>query len=95
MNLKYVTIEEILRLFDPVVYPKIREAVKRNGATHIVVAENLMMDSSSFGKRSALCIGPNCTYKTPADCDGKWLNDLPSQRQYFLSYSEVPAEWRA
>jgi len=35
-------------------------------------------------------VGPNCTYKTSADTDGKWLNDLPSQRQYPTMVAEVP-----
>jgi len=92
--LKYVTPEELLKLFDPEVWDKLRDAAKRTYASHIVVAENLQMDAGRFGWRTALCVGHACTYKRPEDCEGKWLGDTPSERQYFTCYTEVPEAWR-
>lgn len=92
--MKHITVRELLALFDPAVHDKIKAAAKRMQASHIVVAHNLQMDSSQFGHRTALCVGPACTYHTPAECEGKYLNDLPSQRMYFKEYADVPAEWR-
>jgi len=82
-------------IFDPklqqkVVKPSVRErieaAIVRNKATHLVLFENHDFCSSQFGTRSVVCVGPDCTYRTPQDCEGKWLNDLPSQRQYATAF---------
>ena len=88
--LKLLTNEALLKLFDVSVHAAIAASVKRNKATHIVVAECEDFNSSNLGARTAMCVGPTCTYKTPQECDGKWLHDLPSQRQYFNAYAEVP-----
>lgn len=58
------------------------------GTTAMVCFENLQMDSSSFGARSAMPVGPGWTtfhdlkLITEAAGTGPHLNDLPSQRQY-------------
>ena len=57
--------------------------------THIALARNRMMDSSSFGDTSLIVIGPGCACETPEDCEGRWLNDLPSERQYFVEYAPL------
>ena len=84
--------------FDPkeqktVVRPSIREevqaAVKATGATHLVLFENQDFWSSGFGFKSVVCVGPGCTYGTTEECEGKWLNDLPSQRKYATAWCEV------
>lgn len=54
----------------------------REDVDGMIVFENLQMDSSAFGRRTAMIYGPGCTYKKPEDCEGQHLNDLPSQRQY-------------
>ena len=43
----------------------------------LVMFENPDLSSSHFGKRTALRVGPGCTYKTPVECVGRHLNDLP------------------
>lgn len=60
-------------------------------ATHVVVFENHMLDSSEHGARTAMLVGPSNTYRTldalGADGSLKHLYDTPSQRQYAaLSY---------
>lgn len=63
---------------------------RKSDATGIVLFENLMMDSSSRGAMTAMLVGPTNTYKSAEDCEGKYLNDMPSQRQYPVAW--VPRE---
>lgn len=80
--MKQLNREEFLAQFDPEVHTAIITAAIKNRAIAVVMFENQQMDSGYFGERTALCVGLTCTYQTVADCEGKWLNDLPSQRQY-------------
>jgi hypothetical protein len=61
---------------------------KDKGTTHLVLFQNVDFTSSDFGSSTIVAIGPNRTYKTLAEVFGKWLNDLPSQRQYPIAYWE-------
>jgi hypothetical protein len=56
------------------------------GWTAFVLFRCEQMDSSHLGEQTVVAVGPNCTYKSPGDCEGKWLRDLPSERQYPVSY---------
>jgi len=89
MAMERLTKEQFMDRFDASVHDKIDAAAVKCGATHLVLYENQDMSSSCLGDRSALCVGPSCTRKTPDECDGQWLNDLPSQRQYAVAYCEV------
>lgn len=62
--------------------PKVREWVKTPGVAGVVLFRNQDMWASGRGKSSCVVVGPDKTYKTVEECEGKWLNDLPSQRQY-------------
>ena len=55
-------------------------------ALALVLFENLDMASSSFGDSTVVAIGPQNTFKSLSDC--KYLNDLPSQRQYPTHFIE-------
>ena len=87
--MKEITMKELLELFDPEVHSAIAASIERCAATHVVVAENQQMDSSQLGRRTAMVVGPTCTYRTLEECEGKWLFDLPSQRQYFVAFAKV------
>jgi hypothetical protein len=87
--MQHISMPELLELFDESVHQAILDAADRYDATYIVVFENHNFDSSAFGARTAMTVGPNNTYKSPAECEGKWLNDLPSQRQYPTAYAHV------
>ena len=87
--MKAILKAELLKMFDESAYPKVEAAIEATGATHLVCFENLALDSSSLGERTVLCVGPTCTFKRPKDCEGKWLKDLPSQRQYPVAYAPV------
>jgi hypothetical protein len=65
----------------------VEEALRRKpDAIGVVLFENQTMDSSSRGAMTAMVIGPTNTYKSAEDCEGKHLNDLPSQRQYPVAW---------
>jgi hypothetical protein len=63
------------------------------GATAVVLFRNQQMDSSSFGQQTIMVVGPECTYKSVEEVDGKWLNDAPSQRQHAIAWCDA-AEFR-
>ena len=67
------------------------------GATHLVVFQNITMDSSQFGAETVVAIGPTMTYKTLAEIEGRHLHDLPSQRQYPQEFVDLahPGEGEA
>lgn len=89
--MKQLTQTELLALMDVSVHAEIKSRAASFRATHLILFENQTMDSSSFGKRTVACCGPNNTYKTPQMAEGCWLNDLPSQRQYPVAYCEFTA----
>jgi hypothetical protein len=74
--------------FDPEVHDRLRRVASKEQVTCLVLFENQMFDSSEFGRRTAVMIGPPFTYKKLSDVEGGWLNDLPSQRQYPVAYWE-------
>jgi len=90
--MKQLTLDEFLARFDPEVHEKLRAAASKESVTHLVLFENQMFDSSQFGRRTAVLIGPPFTYKKLSDIEGGWLNDLPSQRQYPVAYWEKERE---
>lgn len=83
-----VTIEEFLKLFSEEVHNLILQNFARVDVNGLVCFENQTLDSSSLGRRTAMIVGPGCTYKSHEDCIGKHLYDLPSQRQYPTVYVE-------
>ncbi len=82
MPLFQISLGQLLALMDPSVRDRVLALARNPGTTHLVFFENQMLGSSACGKSTVLAIGPSCTYKTLADVQGKWLYDLPSQRQY-------------
>jgi len=81
---------ELVSKFDDQVRPKLAALAENNPtATHIVVFQNLDMWSSQFGKVSAVAVGPGCTVESLEVAAKSHLGDLPSQRQYAVSYYVV------
>lgn len=87
--MKELSKQELLSLMDRDVHDLIEKNIKKYQATHLVLFENQQMDSSAFGARTVMCVGKNNTYKTVEECEGKWLKDLPSQRQYAVSFCKT------
>ena len=91
MSLQSLSWAEFAEKFDPEVHKLLIESRQRPGVVALVLFENQQMDSSKFGNRSALRVGPSCSTKTVEELDGKWLFDLPSVRQYAVAYTtDVP-----
>lgn len=75
-----------LAMFDEDVRPAILARAAWPGITHLVMFECQLFDSSSFGNRTMLPIGPGRTFETLEAVQGKWLKDLPSQREYAVAH---------
>lgn len=86
--MKQITLAELQDMFGH--NPKIDEFSKK--ADYLVVFENQQFDSSSFGLQTCVLVGPAYTYKTLAQVESSWLNDLPSQRQYPTYYMTCKEE---
>ncbi len=82
-DIREITWEQLLGMFSENVHAPLADTMKRwPSAAGMIVFENLDMGSSRLGERSAMPFGPDNTIKSVDDVRGKWLNDLPSQRQY-------------
>lgn len=88
-KLTELTLEHLLDRFQAQVWDKILEQAARPDVTHIVVFENQDLCSSRLGDRTALAIGPGCTYQNIDEVASKWLHDLPSMRQYPVAVANV------
>jgi len=75
-------------MFDQGVWDRLRALAVEDATTHLVVFENHNFSSTRLGDKTAVVLGPGHTYETLDDVDGKWLNDLPSMRQYPVAYWE-------
>lgn len=87
--MKQITPDELFAMFDESVHQTIRDRVawKQPADTEaVVVFENQQMDSSAFGDRTAVVVGPGCTIRSVKACKNQHLNDLPSQRQYPVAF---------
>lgn len=87
-EIKEVTIFEFLEMFDESVRPDIMAACARYPDKEgIVCFENLQLDSSHFGDRAALVMGPSNSWPLARiEEDGFRLSDLPSNFKYPVAY---------
>jgi hypothetical protein len=88
-RLDKVPMKDLLEKFDLKTQSVIEERMKKLEASHVVCFENLQMDSSAFGARTALMVGPTCTYKTVDEIREHRMGELPSVFQYPTCYAEV------
>lgn len=80
--MKQINFQAFKAHFHTSVHDKLERLWENPETEGLVLFMNNQFDSSQFGTCSAVSIGKNCTYKSWEDCQGKHLNDLPSQRQY-------------
>jgi hypothetical protein len=80
--MKQITIDELFSLFDKEMHDGLVKALDLPGTDGAVVFENLQLDSSALGQRTAVVYGPGRSAKTYAELGATHLNDLPSRRQY-------------
>lgn len=85
-----ITFERLLGMFAPEVRPRIE--APEPPCTHIVVLEVLQMDSSAYGHRTALRVGPERTFtlESVLDTPGFLLGTTPSQFHYPIYYAKHP-----
>lgn len=62
--------------------PMVRKWLAEPGVVGVVLFRNQDMWASQCGASSCVVVGQGRTYETIEACEGKHLNDLPSQRQY-------------
>jgi hypothetical protein len=86
--MKKITFDELLEIFHADVHEQLKAKAAMPDVKGMVVFQNECFDSRSFGARTAMIYGNNCTYKSWEYCEGKWLYDLPSQRQHATMYWE-------
>lgn len=79
-----ITLPELLDRFDVDVRERVKDlALRSPDVAAIVVMENRQLDSSCLGQRSALAVGPGCTYKLEDVVQANFrLGDVPSRFQY-------------
>lgn len=82
MPIKHVDLDTLLQEVDPCLQRKVRRLLDLPGTAALVLFENGCFDSSSFGARTVVAVGPQRAIHNLEECEGRWLNDLPSQRQY-------------
>lgn len=87
--LREISLKELLAMLSPQTRPVVRERAARLKASHVVLFENLDMSSSHLGARTALIIGPDCTYKSLDDIREAHLGQVPSVFQYPTCYAKV------
>lgn len=86
-KMSQVSRDEFLGHFDKSVHDSIRKVLERySDAEAIVMFENVTLDSSHLREKTAVVVGPSNTFKGIEFCEGKWLHDLPSQKQYPWCY---------
>lgn len=87
-TVRELTEEQFLDLFDPEVHEAIRANARKDGVEAVVLMENLDFCSSQFGHRTALIVGPSCTYQLSQieTLPNFRLGDVPSRFQYPTAY---------
>jgi hypothetical protein len=93
-TLTRITMENLLSRFDESVHDSLQEMAERDGVTHLVLFENQDLWSSQLGEKTAMAVGPGCTYGTPDEVSGRHLHDLPSMRQYPVAVVDLGKEQR-
>jgi hypothetical protein len=87
--LSQISLGQLLALMDERVRDRVLALARKRGTTHLVFFENNLLDSSHLDESSVVAVGPTNTFKSLSEIEGKWLNDLPSQRQYPQFWCEV------
>lgn len=80
------TKEEFLKHFSITIHQIIIDKFNDPETDGMICFMCQQMDSSRFGHTTAMVYGPNRTYKTVKEVEGHHLYDLPSQREYPISY---------
>lgn len=82
--------KQLFGMFGEQVHGKIREKLDLEMVHGMIVFECVDTCSSNLGRRTAVTYGPGGTIPTLKSANGKWLGDLPSQRQHARWYYVKP-----
>ena len=82
MSIPEISLSQMLAMMDECIRDSVLALPRKPGTTHLVYFEDNLPDSSHYGDCGVVAVGPNNTFKSPADLEGEWPRDLPSQRQY-------------
>jgi hypothetical protein len=87
-EVKEISIHDLLEKMDPDVHGAImRSAGLYPDKEALVLMENLQMDSSHFGNRTVLVMGPSNSWPlSEVEKNGFRLGDVPSRFQYPVAY---------
>jgi hypothetical protein len=87
-EVKLVSKAQLFALFSPHMQDELEEKWTADGVTGFVCFENLQMDSSEAGKRTAYAFGAGMTYDSAKQLvrEVPRLGDAPSRFQYPVSY---------
>jgi hypothetical protein len=92
-KLEELDLASFLAKFDDSVREALLIKLQNDGVDALVGFENVNLSSSALGARTALTVGPGCTYKSVAEVEGQHLNDLPSQRMYAQYFVRRPKSY--
>lgn len=88
MAIPEISLDDLVSRFDPDVHEKLRRlAVSNPTDTHLVLYENQLFDSSQFGARSALIVGPQRSTPTLEVALAGHLGHLASDRKEPVAYT--------
>jgi hypothetical protein len=74
-SLEMVTYKEFLELFSDEAQPKMRALFMKPEVRAVVVFENDNEDSSEYGSKTAVKIGPTCKVKSIQAVEGTFIGD--------------------
>ena len=86
--MKRISAQEFLEIFNPSVHAKIAARLREDKSVAVVCFQTADLSASRV-LSSALGVGPNNTFHTVADTEGRYIGDLPSQRQYAESWADA------
>lgn len=85
-----ITKTQLLELFDESVRARLESALGKEGVDGLIVYEDAQI-RVQYPARTAVVYGPGCTFKS-VETSAKWLNDLPTMRQYPRCYYQKDEE---
>lgn len=86
-EIRQLSMAEYLALFDESVHGAIKARFEMSGVHGSICCENLQMDSSAFGAKTAMIYGPGCTFNSLRHAAiNVRLGTVPSVFQYPVAY---------
>src|SRR5688572_32732748 len=81
-------LDQFLALYPEELHPQLNELLSKQGVDALVDCYNPDFWSSQCGCRTAVSVGPGCTFKSPKELEGKWLGQAASDRKYAKHFTK-------